>query len=84
MKMKTTVLGREELIDMLKAIDEQLEQLDQSITLNFTLQHQQWRYKQEMRMEFCDKQLESLERKVASNKEHNEYKFKSMKLKLSY
>jgi hypothetical protein len=84
MKMKTTVLGREELLDMLTAIDEQLEQLDQSIMSNFTLQHQQWQYKQEMRMEFCDKQLESLERKVASNKEHYEYKPKSMRLKLSY
>lgn len=83
--MKTTVIGREELIDMFESINNQLEQLENSIKTNMSQQQLEWQRKQEKRFDFCDKQLESLEMKMSPAKERLELPKKtSLHLTLSY
>ncbi|WP_338451831.1 hypothetical protein R4Z09_08160 [Niallia oryzisoli] len=83
--MKTTVIGREELIDMFENINNQLEQLENSIKTNMSQQQQEWQRKQEQRIDICGKQLESLEKKMTSTKERQEHSKKTtLQLTLSY
>ncbi|WP_394232747.1 hypothetical protein [Niallia oryzisoli] len=83
--MKTTVIGREELIDMFENINNQLEQLEISIKTNMSQQQYEWQRKQEARFDTCDKQLESLEMSMSSTIERkDQLKKTSLRLTLSY
>jgi hypothetical protein len=83
--MKTTVIGRDELIDMFEGINDQLEQLEVSIMTNVSQQQNEWQRKQEMQIDSCEKQLESLETKMSSIKERNNHnKTTTLRLKFSY
>ncbi|MCQ6273917.1 hypothetical protein JMM81_02850 [Bacillus sp. V3B] len=83
--MKTTVIGREELIDMFESINDQLEQLETSIMINVSKQQNEWQRKQAMQIDSCGKQLESLESKMSSIKERNDpNNTTTLRLKLSY
>lgn len=83
--MKTTVIGRDELIDMFEGINDQLEQLEVSIMTNVSQQQNEWQRKQEMQIDSCEKQLESLEMKMSSIKERNNHnKTTTLCLKFSY
>ncbi len=83
--MKTTVLGKEELIVMFENIHNQLEQLENSIKTNMSQEQSEWQSQQEKRFDLCDKQLESIEMKMTSVKERQEQpKKNSLQLTLSY
>ena len=83
--MKTTVIGREELIGMFERINDQLGQLETSIMSNVSQQQDEWQRKQELQMDSCVKQLESLEKKMSSVKERNDHnKATTLRLTLSY
>lgn len=83
--MSTTVIGRKELIGMFESINDQLEQLEVSIMANVAQQQNEWQRKQEMQIDFCGKQLESLEKKMSSIKERNDHNtITTLRLKLSY
>jgi hypothetical protein len=82
--MKTTVLGKENLIEMLMEIDSQLEQLDCSLVTNLSQQNKVWEAEQEMRINTCERQLESIERRMASGRERKEATTATLRLKLSY
>lgn len=81
--MQTTVLSRGDLLQMLMEMDSQLEQLDQSIVSAISQQNQRWEKEQEARLDSCVRQLETLERKMTSNRERNEINSTSFRLKLS-
>jgi hypothetical protein len=84
-RMKTTVIGREELIGMFEGINDQLGQLEASIMNNVSKQQNEWQKKQEIQMDSCGKQLESLEKKMSSIKKRNDQnKTTTLRLKLSY
>jgi hypothetical protein len=81
--MKTTVLGKENLIEMLLEIESQLEQLDCSLVSNISQQTKGWESEQEMRLDSCVRQLEILERRITSKREIKESGSASFKWKLS-
>jgi len=82
--MKTTVLRKDELIEMLMEMDSKLEQLNCSLVSNISNQKQLWEAEQELRLNSCVRQLDSLERKMTSNRERNGHNSASIRLKLSY
>ena len=81
--MNTTVLRKENLIEMLKKIDSQLEQLDCSLVSNISQQSKRWESEQEIRLNSCFRQLEILEQRMASEKENLESNAATFRLKLS-
>ncbi|KAA9026091.1 hypothetical protein [Niallia endozanthoxylica] len=83
--MKTTVIGKEELIDMFENIHNQLEQLENSIKTNMSQEQSEWQSRLEKRFDLCGKQLESIEMKMTSVKERQEQSKKNpLQLTLSY
>jgi hypothetical protein len=83
--METSVIRREELIGMLKAMNQQLEKLELSMVSSISKHHDEWQINQEKRMERCGKQLDSLETKITSLEEqNNHHKPISLRLELSY
>jgi hypothetical protein len=81
--MNTTVLRKENLIEMLMKIDSQLEQLDCSLVSNISQQNKRWESEQEIRLNSCFRQLERLEQRMASEKENLESNATTFRLKLS-
>lgn len=81
--MNTTVLRKENLIEMLMKIDSQLEQLDCSLVSNISQQNKRWESEQEIRLNSCFRQLEILEQRMASEKENLESNATTFRLKLS-
>ena len=81
--MNTTVLRKENLIEMLMIIDSQLEQLDCSLVSNISQQSKRWESEQEIRWNSCFRQLEILEQRMASEKENLESNATTFRLKLS-
>jgi len=83
--METSVIRREELIDMLEEINQQLEKLELSMLSSISKHHDEWQKNQEYRMERCGKKLDSLETKISSIEEqNNHHKPTSLRLELSY
>jgi hypothetical protein len=81
--MNTTVLRKENLIEMLTKIDSQLEQLDCSLVSNISQQNKRWESEQEIRLNSCFRQLEILEKRMASERENIESSATTFRLKLS-
>ncbi|WP_428908898.1 hypothetical protein [Niallia sp. Krafla_26] len=81
--METTVLRREDLIEMLSQLDFQLDQLNDSLEFHISEQKQSWEREQEVRLNSCVRQLESLERKITSNWKQSDLNSKALRLKLS-
>ena len=81
--MNKTVLRKENLIEMLMKIDSQLEQLDCSLVSNISQQNKRWESEQEIRLNSCFRQLEILEKRMASERENIESSATTFRLKLS-
>jgi hypothetical protein len=81
--MNTTVLRKENLINMLTEIESQLEQLDCSLVSNISKQKKAWESEQEIRLNSCFRQLEIFESRMASEIEKIESSATTFKLKLS-
>ena len=81
--MNTTVLRKENLIEMLMKIDSQLEQLDCSLVSNISQQNKRWESEQEIRLNLCFRKLEILEKRMASERENIESSATTFRLKLS-
>ncbi len=83
--METSIIRKDELIDMLNKMNHQLGKLEVALLSCVSKNHEEWQKNQEKRMERCGKQLDSIEMKVSLIEEHHNqyYKNGSLRLELS-
>lgn len=83
--METGLINKEELLTLLEKMDKQLEKLDCTIVKNINDEHHEWLIEHEAKIDFCGKQLDLLDRKITSIKEHSELnQSSSIRFKFSY
>ena len=83
--LKRSIIRKEELLHLLNEMNHHLGRLEVALLSCTFNKHEEWQKNQEIRMEMCGKQLDSIEMKVLSIEEHHNqyYKNRSLRLELT-